>query len=94
MGPWIEEFHKILDDKNISYDCVYNSDQTGICHQKLPNTLYVKKQAKKESRGFKQMKENTRLNRMVCTVASGKKVPLAVVGKSTAQKCFKGITPP
>ena len=47
MGLWLEDFHKLLDDKNISYDCVYNSDQTGLYHQNLSNTLYVKKEAKK-----------------------------------------------
>ena len=40
------------------------------------------------------MKDKTRMTLMVCTVASGKKVPLAVVGKSKAQKCSNGITPP
>ena len=51
MGPWIEEFHKLLDDKNISSDCIYNADQNGLYHQKLPNTLHFKKEAKKETRG-------------------------------------------
>ena len=49
MGPWLEDFNKILDDKNISSDCVYNSDQTGIYHQKPPNTLYVKIEVKKKN---------------------------------------------
>ena len=40
------------------------------------------------------MKDKTRMTLMVCTVASGKKVPLAVVGKSKAPKYFEGITPP
>ena len=94
MGPWLEDFHKLLDDKNIISDCVYNADQTGLYHQNLPNTLYVKKEAKKETRGCKQMKDKTRMTLMVFTVASGKKVPLAVVGKSKAPKCFEVITPP
>ena len=49
MGPWLEDFHKLLDNKNISSDCVYNADQTGIYHQKLSNTLDVEKEAKKET---------------------------------------------
>ena len=32
MGMWLEDFHKLLDDKYISSDCVYNSDQTGLYH--------------------------------------------------------------
>ena len=39
MSPWLEDFHNLLDDKNISSDCVYNADQIGIYHQKLPNAL-------------------------------------------------------
>ena len=49
VGLWLEDFHKLLDDKNISSDCVYNADQTGLYRQNLPNTLYVKKGAKKET---------------------------------------------
>ena len=40
------------------------------------------------------MKEDTGLTLMVCTVDSGKKLPLAVVGKSKALNLFQGITPP
>ena len=94
MGMWLEDFHKLLDDKYISSDCVYNSDQTGLYHQNIPNTLYVKKEKKKETQGFKQMKDKIRLTPIVCMVDSGNKVPLAVVGKYKAPKCFEGITPP
>ena len=94
MGPWLEDFNKILDDKNISSDCVYNSDQTGIYHQNPPNTLYVKIEVKKKNWRFEQMKDRTRLTLRVSTVASGNKVPLAVVGKSKSPNVFEGITPP
>ena len=92
MGQWLEGFHRLLDNKNS--DCVYNADQTCIYHQKLPATLYAEKEAKKETRACKLMKYKTRLTLMVFTVASGKKVPLAFVGKSKAPKCFEGITLP
>ena len=49
MGLWLEDFHKLLDDKNICYDCVYNTGQTGLYHQNIPNTFYVKKDSKKET---------------------------------------------
>ena len=42
MGPWIVEFHKILEDKGINKECVYNADNTGMFYHKLPNTLYIK----------------------------------------------------
>ena len=94
MGPWLEYFHKLLDNKHISSDCVYNSDQTGLYRQTIPNILYVKKQENKETRGCKQMNYKTRLTLMVCIVFSGNKVPLVVVGKSKATEQFEVITPP
>ena len=91
---WLEDFQKLLENENISSDCVYNADKTGLYHQKLPNTLCVKKELKKETWWYKQMKDNIRLTLMVCMVASEKKLSLAVVGKSKAPKLFEGIIPP
>ena len=45
--------------------------------------MYVDMHAKnKKLRGCKQMKDKTRMTIMVCTSASGDKIPLALVGKS------------
>ena len=41
MEPWRVKFHKILEDKSLTPDTIYNGDQTGLLYQKLPNRLYV-----------------------------------------------------
>ena len=43
MGQFLENFHKLLEEKNISSDCVYNADQTILFHQNLPNTCMSRK---------------------------------------------------
>ena len=52
-------------------------------------TLYVDKGLKKKPGGSKQMKSKERITLMVCTAASGEKVPLAMVGKAKKPECFK-----
>ena len=48
MIPWKEDFHKQLEEKGIKPECMYNADQTGLYYQKLPNTLYVDMEGKKD----------------------------------------------
>ena len=47
MNPWLTDFHEFLLSKGIPEDCLYNADQTGLYHQKLPNSFYVSKEEKK-----------------------------------------------
>jgi len=89
MAKWLPDFHEKLERRNIKPACLYNADQTGLYYQKLPNTMYVDIEAKKEARGCKQMKDKTRITLMICTAANGDKLPIAVVGKSACPKCFK-----
>ena len=60
---------------------VYNTDQTGIYYQNLPNIVYVGEWNKKYYSSVKQMKDKTCITLIVGTLASGKKLPLDVVGK-------------
>ena len=53
MGPWLVKFHELLVLYEISPNCCYNGDQTGLYYRKLPNTLYVNKEEKKKSVGAK-----------------------------------------
>ena len=48
MIPWKEDFHKQLEEKGIKPECMYNADQTGLYYQKLPNTMYVDMEGKKD----------------------------------------------
>ena len=84
--------HPMMEEFNVPPERCYNADQTGLFYQKLPNTLYVDKDTKKKPGGSKQMKSKERITLMVCTAASGDKVPLAMVGKAKKPECFKMCT--
>ena len=94
MDQWTKEFHKLIDNKKVTPNCVYNADQTGLYYQKLPNRMYVSKENRKKIKGAKQMKSKTRVTVMVCTAADGTKVPLSLVGYSKTPVCFKLTQPP
>ena len=54
MADWRINFHELLEMYNIALSCVYNGDQTGFYYyQKLPNRMYVDKDAKKTYAGVK-----------------------------------------
>ena len=47
MTAWkAEEFHPQVLQNNIGLEDIYNADQTGLYHQKLPNRVYIDKTAK------------------------------------------------
>ena len=83
---WLAE-ESTDDDENLM-ERIYNADQTGLYYQKLPNRIYLNKDYKKDCKGAKQMKDKTMITLMVCTAASGWKVPLAMIGKAKTPKCF------
>ena len=56
--------------------------------------MYVKKDEKKNYAGAKQMRDKTRITLMVCTAASGRKVPLSIIGKPKNPRCFKDVQKP
>ena len=89
MNEFKRELTELMTEHDISLDRIYNADQTGLYYQKLPNTMYVNTAEKHTARGVKQMKDKTRLTLMVCTSATGEKVPLHMVGKSKKPACFR-----
>ena len=94
VGPWIVEFHKLLEYEGIDQECMYNAYHTGMFYQKLPKTLYINKKENKKIRGCKQMKDNKRVTLMVCSSTVGKKCLLLSVGKLKIPKCFSLTEPP
>jgi hypothetical protein len=73
---------------NIPLNRIYNADQTGLFFNKLPNRIYVDKEAK-DYCGVKQMKSKDRVTLMVATSAAGEKIPLFMVGKAKSPECFQ-----
>jgi hypothetical protein len=86
-----EEFWPKLRSFDLSLDDVYNADQTGLYHQKLPSRVYVDKRAASTMKGVKQMKDKTRITLMVTTSASGARGPLCLVGTSKNPECFREL---
>ena len=89
MNPFRKELSDLIDKHECSPDTVYNADQSGLFYQKLPNSTYVKKSKTKDIKGTKGMKDKTRLTMMICTAASGSRLPIAIVGKPKKPKCFE-----
>jgi hypothetical protein len=88
MAPWRVELAAKISDLGCSKSEIYNADQTGLLFQKLPNCTYLHKDKKKDAKGTKGMADKSRITLMVCTAASGDRVPMAVVGKFKRPACF------
>ena len=88
MSKWSGKFLTTLKDAGVGPWCVYNADQTGLFYTKLPNSLYVPIENRKVYKGAKQMKSKNSITLMIFTSADGKKLPLAVVGKSKKPHFF------
>ena len=41
MAEWHTKFWALINEHDIEPSCVYNADQTELCYQQLPNSLYV-----------------------------------------------------
>ena len=76
---------------NIGIDSIYNGDQAGLWYRKLPNCMYFPEDVGKSKRGTKQMKDKDRITMMVCTSATGLKIPLAVIGTAATPECFRDL---
>jgi len=88
MKAFRDGVHELMEKRSIPPERVFNADQTGLFHQKLPNRIYCRQEEKRTIRGVKQMKAKERITLMVCTSAVGEKVPLAIVGKSKRPQCW------
>lgn len=83
------KFQKMLDEKGLTRDQVYNADETGLNYKALP-TKTLASLSEKYAPGFKMQKQ--RITVMVCANASGKnRMPLLVIGKAKKPRCFKGF---
>ena len=88
MDPFRAELQELAEDKGVGPSCMYNADQTGFFYQKLPNSMYVQTDKRKQFKGTKQMKDKTRVTAMICTAADGFRLPVAIIGKAKKPVCF------
>ena len=43
MIPWIKELQKICEEKYVNPITLYNTYETSLFYQKLPNSVYIEK---------------------------------------------------
>ena len=80
IGLWLKEFHQKFEELSIKPECIYNSYQNNLYYQKIPDTVYFDIDNNKNTRGFKQMKDKTRVALIICTSANGEKFLLFLLG--------------
>ncbi len=85
---FLDSMRDTMEKYKIPLERFYNADQTGLFFNKLPNRIYIVKEAK-DYCGIKKMKSKDRVMLMVATSAVGEKIPLFMVGKAKAAECFR-----
>lgn len=92
IGPFQQEFAKIISEKNLTSEQVYNADESGLYWRLLPDHTLAAGNERSAS-GRKMMK--MRVTFMPCANASGThKIKLLVVGKSKKPRAFKSLRLP
>ena len=69
-------------------ELVFNADQSPLYFMRFPCTTIIAKEQSNYIKGKNSMKSKDRITEMVCKSSSGKKCPMAYVGKSKQAKCF------
>lgn len=92
VQPFIEKLRKKIAEMGITYDQVYNADETALFWRKLPEeTLALHNE--KSAPGRKIGKERVTL--LVCCNATGEhKLPLFMIGKAKNPRAFKKVNLP
>lgn len=89
LPGFLENLQHIISDEGLTYEQIYNADETGLMFRQLPKTALIEK-SRKSAPGFKVNKE--RITVLACANASGShKLPLFVIGKSRKPRAFKHI---
>ena len=81
-------FRKLVEEKKLSYNQIFNCDETGLNYCLLPETTLTSS-FEKSADGRKKLKERVTLN--VCSnVSESIKLPIHLIGKVQRPRCFKG----
>ena len=92
MITWRKQLQQRCKEKCVTTGNIYNSDQTRIFDQKLPNSLYIEKKQDRDFSGTKSMKDKTYVTVMVCIAEDGRIYPLAIVVQINQPYSFRMIT--
>ena len=89
VEPFLQKLHKVIEEKNLIPEQIYNADETGLLWKCLPQRTLVSCH-EKSAPGFKKAKD--RLTVLGCTNATGThKLKPVLIGKSAKPRCFKHV---
>ena len=89
VEPFLQKLHKVIEEKNLIPEQIYNADETGLLWKCLPQRTLVSCR-EKSAPGFKKAKD--RLTVLGCTNATGThKLKPVLIGKSAMPRCFNHV---
>ena len=89
VEPFLQKLHKVIEEKNLIPEQIYNADETGLLWKCLPQRTLVSCR-EKSAPGFKKAKDH--LTVLGCTNATGThKLKPVLIGKSARPRCFKHV---
>ena len=89
VEPFLQKLHKVVKEKNLIPEQIYNADETGLLWKCLPQRTLVSCR-EKSAPGFKKAKD--RLTVLGCTNATGThKLKPVLIGKSAKPRYFKHV---
>ena len=89
VEPFLQKLRKVIKDKGLTPEQIYNADETRLLWKCLPDRILVACH-EKTAQGFKKSKD--RLTVFGCTKAIGThKLKPVVIGKFAKPQCFKNI---
>ena len=89
VEPFLQKLHKVIEEKRLTAEQIYNADETGLLWKCLPDRTLVSCR-EKSAPGFKKSKD--RLTILCCTNATGThKLQPVVIGKFAKPRCFKNV---
>ena len=89
VEPFLQKLHKVMEEKTLIPEQIYNADETGLLWKCLLQRTLVSC-CKKSAPEFKKAKDH--LTVLGCTNATGThKLKLVLIGKSAKPRCFKHV---
>lgn len=89
VEPFLEKLQKVIKERGLILEQIYNADETGLLWKCLPQRTLVSCR-KKSAPGFKKAKDC--LTVLGCTNATGThKLKPVLIGKSAKPRCFKNV---
>ena len=86
---FVPRFRKMVEEKQLSLDQIFNCDETGLYYRLLPQATLAMS-FEKSADGRKKSKDRITIN--ACSNASGSiKLPLQLIGKARRPRCFRGL---